>query len=131
MHIASIPRNKHLLVADSGGNISTVDLNSLIDELEGKMVQIKNGAKGETGPQGPRGEPGQRGPTGLQGDNANCITHNSYVRIMDNNAGCRSLIRPENTPSGWSGIIASHGAGGGHCGSNANKANARWLIQKI
>ena len=30
MHIASIPRNKHLLVSDSGGNISTINLNNLM-----------------------------------------------------------------------------------------------------
>ena len=50
------------------------------------------------------------------------------IRIMDNNAGCRSLLREPGSPKGNGKIVIEHGGPSGHCGGNAGDERSTWYI---
>jgi hypothetical protein len=92
-----------LLVSDSGGNISTINLNNLIEELEGKMVQIKNGAKkdkGDPGANGNIGPQGIPGPPGPAGSNADCVKYDTGNQFY-NRADHWSIAHHDGRNSHW------------------------------
>lgn len=58
----------------------------------------------------------------------NALQNNHYVAIMNNNAGCRSLVRHTGSPAGDGKIHITHGR---YCGSKTARDEQKWYLRQL